>query len=47
MELSLEAAFYEHLVMLPSTHKCQMQDSPCPFGQDLPLLLQHFNQGRI
>lgn len=39
--------FYEHLVMLPPTHKCQMQDPPCPFGQDLLLLLQHFNQQRI
>lgn len=36
--------FYEHLVMLPPTHKCQTQDPPCPFGQDLPLLLQHVNQ---
>lgn len=39
--------FHEHLVMLPPTHKCQMQDPPCPFGRDLPLLLQYFIQGGI
>lgn len=40
MELGLEAgSSYEHLVMLPPTHKRQMQD--------LSVLLHHCNQGRI